>query len=223
VFAVGHPLLAPLGRETAALLACSTPAVLSHLTAARLWDLPAPESEEIHVTVDRRHATKRAGIRSHRVRWLAHDDVCRHYRLPLTTVRRTLLDLAEHLSLRDLERATDQALGRRLVSRAALGRALELAPGRRGIARLRAMLQREAGPALTRSEAEARFLSLVRAGGLPDPQTKNGWAAMRSISSGSRTASLSRSTGSRSTRRALRSSAIVAAMRNCMLDFASWG
>jgi hypothetical protein len=137
VFAVGHPLLAPLGRETAALLACSTPAVLSHLTAARLWDLPAPESEEIHVTVDRRHATKRAGIRSHRVRWLAHDDVCRHYRLPLTTVRRTLLDLAEHLSLRDLERATDQALGRPLVSRAALGRALELAPGRRGGARLR--------------------------------------------------------------------------------------
>jgi very-short-patch-repair endonuclease len=93
------------------------------------------------------------------------------YRLPLTTVRRTLLDLAEHLSLRDLERATDQALGRRLVSRAALGRALELAPGRRGGARLRAMLQREAGPALTRSEAEARLLSLVRAGGLPDPQT----------------------------------------------------
>jgi hypothetical protein len=46
VFAVGHPLLAPLGRETAALLACSTPAVLSHLTAARLWDLPAPESEK---------------------------------------------------------------------------------------------------------------------------------------------------------------------------------
>ena len=36
---------------------------------------------------------------------------------------------------------------------------------------MRALLSRATGPALTRSEAEARFLALVRAAALPEPET----------------------------------------------------
>jgi hypothetical protein len=44
VYAVGHRSEVPLGRETAALLACRDGAVLSHHTAAELWGLRPPGS-----------------------------------------------------------------------------------------------------------------------------------------------------------------------------------
>src|SRR5437016_1361507 len=37
VYAVGHTALPPLGRETAALLACGADALLSHASAASTW------------------------------------------------------------------------------------------------------------------------------------------------------------------------------------------
>lgn len=71
--------------------------------------------------------------------------------------------------MRDLERALDEALVRRLIDRPRLLAALARAPGRHGAAPLRALLRRDGGPTLTRSEAEERVLSLVRAAGLPSP------------------------------------------------------
>ena len=51
VYAVGHPALSPLAAEQAALLACGPGSVLSHLTAAVLWELLPAAGPAIHVTV----------------------------------------------------------------------------------------------------------------------------------------------------------------------------
>jgi very-short-patch-repair endonuclease len=170
VFAVGHPVLAPLAAETAALLACAGSAVLSHMTAARLWGLPVPKEKRIHLIVDRGRAMARSGICAHRIGPLGPGEVGRRSRLPLTTPTRTLLDIAALIDGRGFERAFEAALTQRMTTRATIARALERAPTRRGSAQVRAILRREVEPALTRSEAEERFLALVRRAGLPPPR-----------------------------------------------------
>jgi very-short-patch-repair endonuclease len=76
---------------------------------------------------------------------------------------RTLLDLADMLPLRDLERLLEEAMSRRLVEHDDLRALLERSPGRHGVRSLRALLEREVTPAFTRSQAEERLLALLRA------------------------------------------------------------
>ena len=59
----------------------------------------------IDVSVPARSGKKRDGIRVHRPRHLDAADVTSHRGLPVTTVDRTLIDLAEMVSIRSLERA----------------------------------------------------------------------------------------------------------------------
>jgi hypothetical protein len=68
--------------------------------------------------------------------------------------------------VREVERAVDQGL----VSGLATRRDLERELARPGAPRLRALLAGQSGPTLTRSEAEERFLALVRAARLPAPR-----------------------------------------------------
>jgi very-short-patch-repair endonuclease len=89
--------------------------------------------------------------------------------LPITTVPRTLHDLAGVAGQQELERALAQAPGLGLTTHDDLLSLLERASWRPGVSRLRALLAREAPPALTRSEAEERFLALIRKGQLPKP------------------------------------------------------
>jgi very-short-patch-repair endonuclease len=169
VYAVGHRALVPLAREMAAILACGPGAVLSHYSAAWLWDLLELASELIDVTVARSNR-RRHGLRVHRSRSLAADDVRVLQGIPVTAPARTLLDLAETATARELERAFDEALTQRLTSRAALVAVFERARGHRGTGRLRDLLTRCEEPTLTRSEAEERFLALVREADLPAPK-----------------------------------------------------
>lgn len=48
---------------------------------------------------------------------------------------------------------------------------LESAPHHPGAGRLRALLRGQRGPGLSQSEAEERFLALIREAGLPEPET----------------------------------------------------
>jgi very-short-patch-repair endonuclease len=66
--------------------------------------------------------------------------------------------------------AQPEALTRRLVSAARLLADIELYRGRRGLTRLRSLLDGADPSTLTRSEAEERFLALVRAAALPPPE-----------------------------------------------------
>jgi very-short-patch-repair endonuclease len=90
---------------------------------------------------------------------------------PLTTPARTIHDLAGTLISRQLEQVLARADRQRLLDREKIGTLLKRYPRRRGRARLRALLATPDGPALTRSEAEDRFLSLVRKAGLRHPET----------------------------------------------------
>jgi very-short-patch-repair endonuclease/predicted transcriptional regulator of viral defense system len=175
VYSVG-PLVSPLAREMAAVLACANRAVISHGSAAALLQLlPRDSSEPVEVTLPGSDHGRRPGIRAHRVRGLPADEVTEFDGIPITTAARTLLDLAGasgpcRRSDRELERVVAEVLSRRLASQAAVVKLLERYPRRSGSRRLRAIVDL-GPPPLTRSEAEARFLALVRRGGLPAPET----------------------------------------------------
>jgi very-short-patch-repair endonuclease len=80
------------------------------------------------------------------------------------------VDLAEHSPEREIERAVDEGITRRLVTPASIAAAVQRLRGRRGASRLEALLKRDIEPAFTRSEAEERLLALIRESGLPTPE-----------------------------------------------------
>jgi very-short-patch-repair endonuclease len=170
VYMVGHSVAPPRAREMAAVLACGPGAVVSHASAAALWQILPHQSQsrEVDVTVPGRDPGRKPGIRVHRVRMLDPRDARSCHGVPVTTPARTLLDLASQASRRDLEQAFADAEHRRLVHPRQLLNVLARAGPRPGVPALRALVQSESPP-FTRSEAEERFLVLIRAGGLPVP------------------------------------------------------
>ena len=98
VYAVGHAQLTPTGWRWAVVLARGGPgaAALSHRTAAAVWDLlPSPGQFDV-TTLQSYKSTKT--IRVHRSRTLHPSDITDHDGLPVTTVARTLVDLAATLT-----------------------------------------------------------------------------------------------------------------------------
>jgi very-short-patch-repair endonuclease len=171
VYRVG-PIAGPLAREMAATLACGE-AAASHLSAASLLKLLAPQSsiEPVDVIVrGGRHRGRRSGIRAHRS-GLQADEITWVDNVPVTDVARTLIDLSGMVGDRDLERAfaaaerLDSDVGDRVAA------LLERYARRAGTRRLRGLLDRRRLLHFTRSEAEERFLEIVRSGGLPLPRT----------------------------------------------------
>jgi very-short-patch-repair endonuclease len=151
----------------AATLACGPGATLSHRSAATLWELRFSQAAAVEVTVPSQSGrASRRGIRVHRSKRLGEDEVTIHRGIAVTTVARTLLDLADVLPTQPLKRAIHEADYRGLLDVTALAHAAERNPGRKA-----AMLLRLAqGPAeLTRSELEDRFLQLCRSHSLPSP------------------------------------------------------
>ena len=169
VYLVGHAAEPKGAREMAAVLACGGCAVVSHRSAATQWKMlsyPATQAP-VDVTLVRAHAATRAGIRIHRARQLDRRDFRILSGLPITTPARTLLDLAAVVAPDELDRAFAKAQVRRLADAHGVEDQLERNPGRAGVRALRALI--DAGPALTRSEAERRMLRLVRDAQLPPP------------------------------------------------------
>ncbi len=164
----------PHQRETAAVLAIGNPVALCGLTAAALWrlGLHTEAGEPVHVIVPAHRDACRPGLKVHRARGLIRRDIRRIQGLPVTSPERTLLDIAtfDTLSERRLERALDEALALRITSVSKLTTVLAASRGRRGRARLAGLLAGREGSTVTRSEAEERFLALIRAAGLPTPQ-----------------------------------------------------
>jgi very-short-patch-repair endonuclease len=124
----------------------------------------------LDVTTDGPNRGRRPGIRVHRAR-LAPDERALRSGIPVTSIGRTLLDLAGILGQRELELAVAQAEREELIARSEVEALLERHRGRIGAPALRGVLALEGGPALTRSEAESRFLELVRKAALPVPST----------------------------------------------------
>jgi very-short-patch-repair endonuclease len=170
VYAVGHRALVPLADEMAAVLACWPCALVSHRSAATsIWQLLDGRPEVVDLTVTRAHQPRRPGLRMHRTRRLAPEDVRVVRGIPATSPARTVVDLAEVATDRELERAFDEAMTRNLTTTASVTAAVERMQGRRGTTRVRALLDRDSDPAFTWSEAEERLLALVRDAGLAEP------------------------------------------------------
>jgi very-short-patch-repair endonuclease len=174
VYALHDAGLMPLGRETAALLACGERAVLSHTSAAAVWGLIPAHHGPVEITLGcPGTGRRRPAIRLHRSGILLIRDVRIKERLPLTSPAWTLLDLAGRLDGRSLERALDEALVvLKIVSRAQMVDVLRRANGRPGASLLRSLMARRKNAAITHSTAERRCLELIRQAGLPEPQTQ---------------------------------------------------
>jgi len=116
VFAVGHANLTCKGRWMAAVLSCGARAVLSHRSAAALWGLRPDNRAASDVSSHGRAGRQRAGIVAHRAAGLTPADMTAIDGIRCTSLARTLLDLAEHVSGRELERAIDRAEVLRLLA-----------------------------------------------------------------------------------------------------------
>lgn len=170
VYVVGHTALAPLTRETAALLACGPHAVLSHHSAAPVWwALDHDEHRPGEVTITRGARRSRSDVRVHESSLHPADIKVRH-RLPVTSAERTLIDVARDVEPSWLERTIEDGRRRGLLTRKSLLRALERAGPKTGVGVVKQVLRTEGGPAFTRSEAEARLTRLLRKAGLPQPE-----------------------------------------------------
>lgn len=167
VYAVGPARLTREGRWMAAVLAIGPGAVLSHRSAAALWGLLADDGRDVAVTVDRR-LRARDGIRVRSGR-LPADEVTTVDRIPVTTVARTILDLAGVVPAPRVERVMDDAEVRQLADATSLQALLQRYPLRRGVGIIRAILADQRAAAITRSDFEAHFLGSVIASGLPRP------------------------------------------------------
>jgi very-short-patch-repair endonuclease len=180
VYAIGHADLTVAGRRRAIVLACGPTAVLSHRSAAGAWGLRPDGAARWDVTV--RKASKvqpDAPVRVYRHPTLRDDEITTLDGVPITTVARTLLDLAALLRPHHLRRALEEAEHRHLFDLTAISRTLRRhprRPGRRQLVSLVDELSHQAGRR-TRSDVEALFLQLCADHGLPRPQvniTNNG-------------------------------------------------
>jgi very-short-patch-repair endonuclease len=161
-----------LQREMAAVLALGDGAVVSHRSAARLWSIMAAAQEDepvVDVSIARCGRGPCSGVRLHRVIRLPPEECAHVDGVPVTSAARTLLDLAGCVTTRELERAFSHAERAGHAGQDEVATLLEQYGRRPGARNLRALIG-NSGPSLTRSDAEARFLDLIRAGRLPAPR-----------------------------------------------------
>ncbi len=172
VYGVGHGALSQPAKWLAAVLACGPGAVLSHGSAAALWGLAPDQPVRIHVTrIGDRGATAPRGVCLHRYATLTAADLTRRERIPVTSVSRTLLDLAAVVPRRKLRRAIAQADVMRRLRVDELERLLASHPRRPGTPALAAVLaEHRPERGISRSDFEDRLVELCAAHGLPAPR-----------------------------------------------------
>ena len=172
VYAVGHRRLSARGGWMAAVLASGPRAVLSHEHGLALWGLRPAPAGPIHVTVPGRTRRGRPGIRTHNVRTLPEQDIVLLDGIPVTTIPRALLDVAEKGPSRTLDYALEAAQQRPGFDYEDLLDVIVRSPGRHGIPILaRAAEQLAPEPDLTFSEQERLLRSILQEANLPAPRT----------------------------------------------------
>lgn len=183
VYSVGHSSLSELGRWRAGLLLGGEGACLSHTSAAQIHrlldDVRFAHPGMIHVTrsfgggagVKPALMMRQPAARIHRSQGLRQGDVVRRFGLAVTSVERTLTDLAGILSRRKLESVVlkSQRLG--LLDVPQLAQRLDGPKrGTKGIATLRELIE-GAVPTKGRtlSDPEAWMIDLIRRHDIPQP------------------------------------------------------
>ena len=170
VFAVGHAWMGQQGRWRAAVLAYGDGALLSHRSAAALWGLARQRSGVIDVTaaIGRQGVCRRPGVFIHRGR-LHPADKAERGGIPVTTVARTLFDLAEFVSFKQLGSAWEEADRLKLLQLREVEQVCERGYGRRALKPIRRLLAAARAPIVTRSPLEDVFAVFCRTHKLPTP------------------------------------------------------
>lgn len=151
----------------AAVLAFGPTAVLSHRSAGQLWGLVPRSSIAPEVT--------RPGRAKGRPRLVVHesspraDEVGTRWGIPVTSVARTMFDLAGMLTEREVERAWNEMEVRGYRTRLSVPDLIERYPGRKGSVLLARLAEGEP-VGITRNELEEAFLALIDRYELPRPR-----------------------------------------------------
>ncbi|HTR73975.1 MAG TPA: type IV toxin-antitoxin system AbiEi family antitoxin domain-containing protein [Solirubrobacterales bacterium] len=174
VYAVGHTNLSRRGECLAAVLAVGPGALLSYHSAGWLWGIWRGSPQPFHVTavVPRHHPTPKE-ITRHRARNLVDEDRAIADGIPITSIARTLLDLAWKLRGDQIRRMLSRAEDLDLLDLGAINAVIERNRGHHGAKRLRYALAIYERPVYSRSEFERRFVERLISAGLPRPAT--GW------------------------------------------------
>jgi hypothetical protein len=165
VYRVGHRAPSTEATYLAAVFAAGESAVLGGLAAAHLLRLVngGPPPPEVIARTERRIE----GVRTRRSRDLDQRDVAVFNAIPVTTVARTLVDLAGELPEHVLARACHEAGVRYQTTPGDVNRVLERRPNAPGAGKLRRVIAGDVP--VTLSKLEARFLKLLRDARLPLP------------------------------------------------------
>jgi very-short-patch-repair endonuclease len=173
VYAVGHTALTDRSHLIAAVYACGPEALAGYRSAGAMWGvLRGPQ--RIEVTTPRGRKPKR-GMTVHRSRLIHEEDRALIDAIPVTSLARTLVDLADVLPEKQLANAVHEAEVQRLFDLTQVQRVLERLPGRRGRHKLTRVLTayRDVQP-FTRNRAERLVLEMCEEHGMPRPRT-NTW------------------------------------------------
>jgi hypothetical protein len=169
VYAVGHLNRSKESAWMAAVLAGGEGAVLSHRSAGAAWGI-CTSSGRLEVTGPRQRRSRGNLLFHHSS--LPPDERTIHNGIPITTVPRTLFDMAASLDVSRLERAINEAEIKRLWDELSLVDLLDRYPRRPGSRNVRAALEKRwAGATLSKSDLEALFLTFAEHGSLPRPET----------------------------------------------------
>jgi predicted transcriptional regulator of viral defense system len=170
---VPKALLKREGLYMAAVLACGPGAVLSHRSAAVLHHLRDWGHTRIEVTVPRRSARTHPGVAVHRSTTLTAKDITVIDGIPVTSLHRTLFDVAEVVDQRELEREFDQAQIVKGLDLNKINDQLARNPTRAAASKIRKVLtEHYIGSTPTENDLEEDFLAITRGLGLPDPRVQ---------------------------------------------------
>jgi len=168
VYAFGGEKLSRRGRWMAAVLACGEGALLSHRSGAALWGLA--RSHDGPVEISSPTGRGRQGIAVHEA-GVRREERAVVAGIPVTSVARTLFDLAEVLDEVELERTFEEADRLRLLDMRSIEKVCAWGHGRHALRPIRSLIDEAREPSWTRSDLEDRFQRLCRKHDLPPAQT----------------------------------------------------
>jgi hypothetical protein len=161
VYAVGHDALSREARWHADVLAGGPGAALCDLAAAKHWEVSRFAVPVVDVVVPGQRRS-RLGVRYHRANDLDPRDVTSHRGIPVTTMHRTHVDLADVLTPHQVANVMHEAAFRGRLVVPAIRDAMARVWGRPRLWVVSRALELHAGgSAGTRSGAEDAFLALV--------------------------------------------------------------
>jgi predicted transcriptional regulator of viral defense system len=177
VYSLTPRVMTERGRFMAAVLACGPEAVLSHRSAAYLWGLVDSWEEPIDVTAPNRRGRSPEGVAAHRDGSVQPIDKTVLHGIPCTSVARTILDFAGVAPDWEVRKVVAQAEVLGVLDQPKLRALLKRSRRRRGVARLRLILDAiHPQTKRTRSELERLFLGMCEKHAVPEPEV-NVWLA----------------------------------------------